>query len=606
MNSQDFLQNTIVYLSAAVVMVPLAKRLGLGSVLGYLLAGVLIGPHVLKLVQDVEAILHFAEFGIVLMLFLIGLELRPAKLWELRRAILGMGGLQLFGTIAALTAVIFWLFSFSWQVALLAAMGFTMSSTAIALQILKEKHLLGAESGKASFAVLLFQDIAVIPMLAAIPLLAVQYSIVQDAETASSSPEEWVMPLIAVALLAGGRFALRPLFRVVASTGQREVFTAFSLLVVLGIALIMQKVGLSMALGTFIAGVLMADSEYRHEVEIAIEPFKGLLLGLFFISVGMSLNFDAIERSAEEVGLLLVCLLAVKAVVLIAIAKAFRLAKESGHVFTLSLSQGGEFGFVLFGFGVTTGVLLPEQNTLFSAVIALSMVTTPLFFLLYDRLIVPRLTKGKGAERQADVIETQGPVIIAGFGRFGQVVGRLLHAHHIPAVILEHDAAQIELLRKFGFKVYYGDASRMDLLHAAGAESARLLILAIDDSEQALHTVREVKRHFPKLKIFCRARNRNDVYQLMKEGVPVIVRETFDSALEMGKEALKELGLGAYQAEKAANTFRLHDRMMIQKAFAHLEDEKMLVSIAEAGRKQLADIISEEYGGKKRSGESDW
>lgn len=587
MDQHDFLTSMVIFLGAALLAVPLALRLGLGSVLGYLFAGILIGPWGLGLISQVGDILHFAEFGVVLLLFLIGLELNPARLWALRRPILGVGGSQVLVTGLALTGIGLAL-NQPLPIALVAGMGLALSSTAIVLQILTEKNLLPTASGQTGFSVLLFQDIAVIPMLALLPLLGA-------ASVSDGGEAGWLAVLKVLGVLAlivvGGRYLLRPLFRIVAQTGSRELFTGFSLLLVVGIALAMDAVGVSMALGTFIAGVLLADSEYRHELEIDIEPFKGLLLGLFFIAVGMSVDFGMLLTQPLPVVGLMLGLVTVKLMVLWVIGRLAGLRGNENWLFAFLLSQGGEFAFVLFSAAVTEQILDPDTAALLIVAVALSMMTTPLLLLLYQHVLVPR--DYRGADRPADRIEEEKPVIIAGFGRFGQVVTRLLHAKGIHTTLIDHDANQIEVVRRFGWKAYYGEISRPDLLHAAGIERARLLILAINDTEAALATARYVRERYPRVRILVRVHNRQEVYDFMKLGVTAIFRETFGSALDMGETALRELGFRAYRAKRAAQRFRLHDLETLDVLFPYHQDEASYISKTKEARQDLERLLSE-------------
>ena len=586
MDQHDFLFNTMIYLLAAVIAVPVSKRLGLGSVLGYLFAGAIIGPWGLKLITNVEDILHFAEFGVVLLLFLIGLELNPQRLWALRKPILGTGGSQVLITTVVL-CVIGLLLGQNFTTALIAGMGLSLSSTAIALQTLTEKNLLNTPAGSAGFSVLLFQDIAVIPMLAVLPLLG-------SAQTATDSNNFLaVLQVLAVIalIIVGGRYLLRPLFRIIAQTGSREIFTAFSLLLVIGIALLMDEVEMSMALGTFMAGVLLADSEYRHELEIDIEPFKGLLLGLFFISVGMSVDFGLLLDQPLLIFGLMLLLVITKMLLLGGVGRLFGIRSSENVLFSFVLSQGGEFAFVLFSAAVALQALEPAIAATLIVAVALSMVTTPLLMILHERMIAPRFNRP--SDRPADTMDEQTPVIIAGFGRFGQIVTRLLHAKGIQTTVLDHDPNQIELVRRFGWKAYYGDITRPDLLHAAGIDQARLLVLATDDVEANLHTARYVREHYPQVTILARVSNRQDVYEMMKLDVTVIVRETFESALSMGEAALRELGYGAYRAKRAAQRFRLHDLQTIQALFPYHQDEASLISKSKEARQDLERLLSE-------------
>jgi len=580
------LLNPLIYLLAAVVAVPLAKKLGLGAVLGYLLAGIAIGPWGLGLIHDVQDILHFSELGVVLLLFLIGLELEPKRLWSLRRSIFGWGSAQVALVSAALCGAALVL-GIDWRVALIAALGMSLSSTAIALATLGERKLNASPAGAAGFAILLFQDIAAIPMMAAVPLLGV--AVVQG------NVHGWwhalQVALVIVLLICGGRYLIRPILRIIANTGMREIFTAFALLLVIATCLLMQSVGMSMALGTFLAGVLLADSEYRHALESDLQPFKGLLLGLFFIAVGMSVDFGIFLQQPLLILGLVLGFLSIKILILYGLGKCFRLPRDQQLFFAFLLSQGGEFAFVVFGAATAAQVLTPRISSILVVVVALSMVVTPLLLLLYDRLLLPRMLRG--GKRAADDIEPQdNPVIVAGFGRFGQIVGRLLYANGIGLTVLDHDPDQIESVRKFGFKVFYGDATRIDLLRTAGADKARLLVIAIDDAPASLTLVEAVQRAFPHLKIAARARNVTHLYDLMDRGVTILERETFESALQMGRQVLGELGFGAYRAHRAAMKFRAHNIATLRKLYPHYKDQQQLVSMAVQAREELEAMFA--------------
>ncbi|MEW6690393.1 MAG: monovalent cation:proton antiporter-2 (CPA2) family protein, partial [Pseudomonadota bacterium] len=527
MPDNGFLHQALVYLAAGVIAVPVFRRLGLGSVLGYLVAGAAIGPWGLKLVSAPEAILGFAEIGVVMLLFLVGLELNPRRLWQLRGPILGMGATQVALTLAAVAAA-GWALGLAPQVALVAGMGFAMSSTAIGLATLREKRLLATAGGQASFSVLLFQDLAVIPLLLFLSFLAPERS----SETFQWTTAARGIGAIVVVIL-GGRLLLRPVLRYIANTGLREVFVGFALLLVMGIAALMEAVGLSMALGAFLAGVLLADSEYRHELELDIEPFKGLLLGLFFIAVGMSVDLQLfIQKPFLVLGLAL-GLVVLKAVLLYPIAQTFGYCgRADATLIALALSQVGEFAFVLFG---AAGRVVPRGTLdLLNAVVAASMLTTPLLMLLYERVLAPRFARTD--ERAPDAIDQHNPVIVAGFGRFGQVVARVLNGMKIRTTLIDRDPNQVELVRRFGSKAYYGDATRLDLLEAAGIAEARLLVVALDDYEAAMETVKRVRRRYPALKVIVRANSRSDAFEYHEMGVPA-VRETFGAALDAAEAA---------------------------------------------------------------------
>jgi glutathione-regulated potassium-efflux system ancillary protein KefC len=597
----NLLTNALVYLGAAVLAVPLAKRLGLGAVLGYLLAGMAIGPWGLGLIREVETILHFSEFGVVLLLFLIGLELEPARLWSMRRPIFGWGTAQVLGVAGVLFGAAL-LAGVAWQVALVAALGLSLSSTAIALATLGERNLMGTPAGQAGFAILLFQDIAAIPMIALIPLLGV-------AADAGAGNGGWLGAARLAGVILGviviGRYLVRPALRIIAKSEMREIFTAFALLLVIAISLLMQWVGMSMALGAFMAGVLLADSEYRHALETDLEPFKGLLLGLFFIAVGMSVDFGVFLSKPLLILGLVVGFLALKLAVLFGLSHRFGIARGQRWLFAFLLSQGGEFAFVVFGAAGAARVFSPEVGSILVAVVALSMVSTPLLLLLHDKVLEPRY-HGQNL-REPDAIDgNEGHVIIAGFGRFGQIVGRLLNANRIKLTVLDHDPDQIELLRRFGFKVFYGDATRVDLLHAAGAAKARALVLAIDDTEDSLALADAVREHFPDLPILARARNVTHMYELMDRGVTIIERETFESALQLGRRALSLLGWGAYRAREATLKFREHNKASVEAVYPFYKDREQYVSMAKRARDELNEMFARDLKSYEKEAEKGW
>lgn len=591
-----FLEQALIYLAAAVIAVPIAKRLGLGAVLGFLVAGIIIGPWGLKLIAEVETVLHFAEFGVVLLLFLVGLELNPNKLLAMRGPIFGAGSLQVAGTIVAVAAIGV-LVGAPLTTALVAGMGFAMSSTAIALASLGERGLLNTDGGRLSFAVLLFQDLAVIPLMLVLALL----------QPGGGSSMDGLAVIKAIGIIAlvivGGRYLLRPVLRYVAGTGMREIFIAFALLLVIGIALAMQAVGLSMALGTFLAGVLLADSEYRHELELDIEPFKGLLLGLFFIAVGMSVDLGLFLRSPLLVVGLALAIVLVKIGLLLGVARSFRVRGADAVVVALYLSQVGEFAFVLFGAAGAQKVLPRETIDVLNAATAASMLTTPLLVFAFERWAAPRM--GRADAKPADAIDEHNPVIIAGFGRFGQVVTRLLHGLGIGTTVVDHDPNQIELVRRFGYRAYYGDATRIDLLESAGAARARLMIVAVDDPDAARRIVSLAREHFPSLAIVARARSRSDAFEFHGQGV-AYVRETFRSSLEAGELALRQLGFGAYAARRAAEHFRRHDQALLARAAAHRGDVKKLIAVMQQGREDLNVVMASEASRADPAGGEAW
>ncbi|PSW20689.1 potassium transporter [Photobacterium sanctipauli] len=558
-----------IYLCAAVIAVPIAKRLGLGSVLGYLIAGVVIGPIVGLVGDETLAIQHFAEFGVVMMLFLVGLELEPRMLWDMRHRLIGLGGLQVGVTALAVMGIVMMLGQ-GWTVALAIGLIFSLSSTAIVLQTFNEKGLAKTEGGRNAFSVLLFQDIAVIPMLALIPLLALPELVEQAQQLAQQAAEHhddvslvaglpgWayaIVIIVAIAgLVVGGHFLSRPLFRFVADSGLREIFTATALMLVIGIAALMGLVGLSPALGTFLAGVVLANSEFRHELESNIEPFKGLLLGLFFITVGAGIDFSVLFNDfAVVIGITLGVML-LKAAVLFALALIFKVRGSDRYLLTLSLAQAGEFGFVLLSFSSQNHVLPPALTQMLSLVVALSMFLTPGLFIFFDKVILPKF-EAETNDREADVIDETGTVIIAGIGRFGQIVNRLLVANGIKTVVLDHEAGQIENMRSIRIKSYFGDATRPDLLHTAGIEDAKLMIVAIDDTERAVELVEYIHHTYPKVRILARAYDRGHHYALRNAGADYVISETYHSALTLGTEALKDLGVHPFRAEQLKQAF---------------------------------------------------
>ena len=579
--------HAFIYLLAAVVSVPIAKRLGLGSVLGYLLAGIVIGPFGFGFVGTQGGdLMHVAEFGVVMMLFLIGLELRPAMLWQMRGPILGLGGAQVLGT-ACVVAIIARALGLSWQVATTVGFIIAMSSTAIVLQLLHEKGIMRTSGGRAAFSVLLFQDVAVIPILAVLPLLATfppgdtTHAIHSAVEHLPAWQAAIVVLAAVAAVIVGGRFLLRPIFRYIAATELREMFTATALLLVVGIALLMQQVGLSPALGAFLAGVVLAESEYRHQLETDIEPFKGLLLGLFFIAVGAGIDFRLIGGQPTTVAAMVVAVLVLKFGVLLAISRFSGLEPTQRYVFAFALAQGGEFAFVLCAFAVQNGVLTPDISNLLVASVALTMAAAPVLFTINDRLVQPRFASVLPEREPDDIDERENPVIVAGVGRFGHIVARLLRLNGFGTTVLDHDAEQVETLGRFGIKSYYGDATRLDLLRTAGAERAKLFVIAIDQEEQALRIVDLVHENFPKLRILARATSRQHAYELLRRGVHDVYRETFGSAVDLSVDALQALGMPQQRALRAAQIFREHDEASVREmAGVDENDMKRYVSMA--------------------------
>lgn len=600
MPAATLLTPILLFLFAAVVTVPIARRLGIGAVLGYLIAGITIGPWGFGFIRDVDEILHFSELGVVFLMFIIGLELNPSKLWALRHSIFGMGVGQMVLTAVILGSVLY-LSNFAWQAAVIGGIGLAMSSTAMALQLMREKGMNRNEGGQLGFSVLLFQDMAVIPALALIPILA----------GAGGTSDDWAEIVIKVAafvgMLIGGRFLLRPLFRYIASSGVREIFTAGALLVVLGAALFMDALGLSMALGTFIAGVLLAESEYRHELEISIEPFKGLLLGLFFISVGMELNMSVFYTYLVEILLSVLALIMIKAGVLYLLATIFGLSPSVRLQFAGVLSQGGEFAFVLFSVALAQHIFNAQQLALLLVVVTLSMMTTPLVMQVIDRILAQRYNHNRNNDNKETpyVADDDPQVIIIGFGRFGQVVGRLLMANKMRITVLERDVSAVGVLRRYGYKVYYGDATELELLRAAGAEKAKTIVITCNEPEETMVVVHLCQQHFPNLTILARARGRVEAHELLQAGVTQFSRETFSSALELGRKALMELGVHPHQAYRAQQHFRRLDMNMLRELMPlHQGDVAQISRVTEA-RRELEELFDREMQKEKRQFD-DW
>jgi len=582
----EMLPQAAVFFAAAVIVVPIFRKLGLGAVLGYLAAGALIGPFGFKLINDVEAIMHFAEFGVVLLLFIIGLELQPSRLWTFRNTVFGLGGAQVLisglviGAVALMTGS---------GIAAAAVIGvaLALSSTAFVLQTLAERGELKDRHGRVAFAILLFQDIAAIPMLAIVPLLAVGAA--AEGDTPAYLTALKVAGVLA-AVVVGGNYLLRPVLRAVAATRTPELFTATALLIVCGTALLMDSVGISMALGAFLAGMLLANSEYRHQLEADIEPFKGLLLGLFFISVGMALNLGLLSHSPGVVGLLVAGLLAAKGIIVYGLGRLWGLNHRSAKSLGLALPQGGEFAFVIFAAAVAAGVMAKDMEELMVLVVSLSMAATPALSLANDWL-----TRGfvpPQAEPYHVAPPDDHPVIIAGFGRFGQIVGRILAARRIPFTALDASAAHVDFVKKFGNEIYYGDASRLDLLRAAKADTAKVFVLAIDDVEASLRTAETVVKHFPHLKVYARARNRQHAYRLMDLGVTMLRRETILSSLDLAREVLLGLGMAPAEAAKTVATFQAHDERRLFEHYTHYNDEEKMRSLAKAGARELEEMFA--------------
>lgn len=581
----SLLSETAIFLAAAVVAVPLFRRLGLGAVLGYLAAGIAIGPFGLAFVQDVDNIMHLAELGVVLLLFVIGLELQPSRLWVLRKSVFGLGSVQvgLTGVALALAGVAYGL---SWQASLVIGLALSMSSTAFVLQILAERGELTTRHGRSSFAILLFQDLAVIPLLALIPLLGPGAEVPQGME---AMREALQAVAVIVAVIVGGRLLLRPVFQAIAASRTNEIFTAAALLTVIGTSLLVSSVGLSMSLGAFLAGVLLADSEFRHELEANIDPFKGLLLGLFFISVGMSVDLGLLARHPLLIVAGALGLMALKAAVIFGMGLFAGLARASARRLAMVLSQGGEFAFVLFALATGSGILTQEVSDTLVIVVTISMMLTPLALALDDW--VARKAAGR-VEEQFDRIDAdEVPVVIAGFGRVGQIVGRVLNARNIPFTALDRSSEQVETVRRFGSRAYYGDASRLDLLRAARTDKAKLFVLAIDDIESSIRTAEIVREYFPHVPILARARNRFHAYRLMDLGIESIVRETLFSSLKMAEDALQTMGFSPWEAQDTVSTFRRHDDEQLKRQQAVYHDESQLIQTSREAARELQGLF---------------
>ena len=582
-----------IFLAAAIIAVPLSRKFGLGAVLGYLAAGMLIGPWGLKLIDDVEAILHLSEFGVILMLFIIGLELQPSRLWVLRRQVFGLGSAQVLITGLALGGVAYAL-GWRWQAALVAGLGLAMSSTAFVLQTLAEKKQLTARHGRESFAILLFQDLAVIPLLAALPFLAASMGVAETSTHGAGWQDAAKAVAIIAALVVSSRFLVRPLFRIVSTFGGREIFTAAALFLVVGVTLLMEIAGLTASLGAFLAGMLLADSEYRHELEADIEPFKGLLMGLFFIAVGMSANLGLLGTQPLVITGIVIGMMLIKFAVLYAIGCVVRTNRSSARKLGLALAQGGEFAFVLFG--VAAGLrLFPQASAdLLVVAVTVSMLLAPLLFVLEDKLFAPRLDKAP--ERPFDPIEHKdGHVVIAGYGRVGQIITRVLALKNIPFTALEKDAGQVDGIRKFGGKLYFGDATRLELLHSANIGEARLFVLAIDDPEDSIKCAALVRHHFPHVPIIARARNRTHVHRLFDLGIKRLYRETWHTSIEMAHQSLLQLGFAPSDVSMTMSKFRDHDMELLKRQHAVYQDEAKLIQTSKEASEELATLFESDH-----------
>lgn len=599
MDNHNLMIEGLIYLGSAALFVPIAVRLGLGSVLGYLIAGCIIGPWGLKLVSDAESILTFAEIGVVLMLFIIGLELDPKRLWTLRASVFGGGSLQMAGC-GLLLSLFCYLLGLDWKVALLIGLTLGLSSTAIAMQAMSERSLTPSPIGRSAFAVLLFQDIAAIPLVAMIPLLASTGEATTLANFGASAAK--VAGALAVVILLG-RYVTRPLLHFVARSGMREVFSAVALFLVFGFGILLEMAGLSMAMGAFLAGVMLASSEYRHALESDIQPFKGLLLGLFFIGVGMSIDFGTLIHQPLLIATLLAGFMALKAALLWLVAPWLGVPKKQRGLFAILIGQGSEFAFVIFSAAQMAGVLPLEWAKALTLAVALSMAITPLLLVLAARLE----RNAPQDDRPQDIIDDENAsVIIAGFGRFGQIAGRLLLANNVHTVVLDHDPDHIETLRKFGTKVFYGDATRVDLLESAGAAHAKVLINAIDDVDANLQLTALAKEHFPHLKIIARARDVDHWYQLRQLGVESPEREVFEGSLRVGRDTLEHLGLDAYEAREKADLFRHYNLKMLEATLENYEDTEFRIATMQRAKDMLSTAIGQDQERLASSQQKGW
>ncbi|MEY4753082.1 MAG: hypothetical protein RJA44_757 [Pseudomonadota bacterium] len=594
-HGSNWLLTSLTFLAAAVVAVPLARALGLGAIIGYLGAGIAIGPWGLKLITAPDTTLHVAEFGVVLMLFLVGLELEPRRLWALRRPIFGWGTAQLLACAGAIMAVAL-ASGAPWRWAMVAALGLAMSSTAVALQVMGERHLLPTRSGQAGFSILLFQDVAAIPILALLPLLGSHRAALEDPWLEAGKAVGVVLGII-----VGGRLLLRHGLRWVARSRTPEIFTAAALGLVVGTAALMQAVDLSMALGAFLAGVLLAESEYKPALEADVEPFKSLLLGLFFMAVGMSINFGVLRAHPWLVAAVLLGFLLPKALVLVVLTRLMQLPRPERPVLVLLLAQGGEFAFVVFQQALGSRIISSEDGSLLAGAVALSMLLTPLLLVGIDRWLLPRHARQSAPPSELSPHEPHdAPVILCGFGRYGQIVARLLYANDYKVTVLEHDADQVEVVRRFGFKVHYGDSTRLDLLRSAGAASAQVIVVAVDDVAQSLQIVDLARSHFAQAALVVRARNVQHYYALRERGVTHIERETFEAALVSGRSVLELLGTEPHRAWQLAARFRRLNHQLVERMWPHQRDDGQLVAMARQGSQQLEELFALERAERER------
>ncbi|WP_297920602.1 monovalent cation:proton antiporter-2 (CPA2) family protein [uncultured Agitococcus sp.] len=583
-----------IFLGAALLVVPLCHRLGLATVLGYLITGILIGPNLLDLAGDANTVLHFAEFGVVMLLFIIGLELEPSRLWVLKRSIFVLGGLQVFVTGCLFSAIGVAL-DFSLVTSCIAGFGLAMSSTAFVMQLLAEKKQLTTRHGREAFAILLFQDMAVIPLLAILPILSgggnQEYNLTYFAKVIG----------VFVLLIAASRVVIRPVFRLIAASKANELLTAAALFIIIGIAVVMDKLGLSMALGAFVTGVLLADSEYRHELEANIQPFKGLLLGLFFMAVGMSTDMHRLTNEPLLIVGGAIALMTLKFLVLIIIGKFVGNPWQTSIRLGVSLAQGGEFAFVLFSSATGLKLLPSELSDRLILIVTLSMALTPLAFFLLEKLVEPLWNKQeKRAFDEIHADDHENPVVIAGFGRFGQIIARVLKMHKIPFTALEGDARQVDFVRRFGNKIYYGNPSHVEMLRAAKLDKAKVFILAIDDVNDSIRTAMQVRHYYPHLTILARARDRRHSYQLMDIGVHVVTRELFASSLDVAQKALIEAGLSPERAAQGIQKFREYDEQLLIRQQAFYQDEESLI----ASNKQAMRDLEELFESDERAAEN--
>ncbi|TGK78564.1 potassium transporter [Leptospira noumeaensis] len=612
MGESSFFIQALIYLTSAIIMVPLANRLGLGSVLGYLIAGIVIGPFVFGFVgTEGKDMLHFAEFGVVMMLFAIGLELELDLLLRLKFWLLGLGGLQLVLT-TVITAFFSYLFGFSWKSSLALGLILSLSSTAIVLQTLKEKGLMKSISGQASFSVLLFQDMAVIPILAIFPMLSDSDNVpVANHHSLVENFPGYLKTLVVLSVVIGiilvGKYLLSPFFRLLAKSGNREIFTGASLLLVIAISVLMGAVGVSAALGTFLGGVVLASSEFRHELESNIEPFKGLLLGLFFLSVGASMDIPVVMANPTKVLGIVFGIIFLKAFVLFILGLIFRLPLNQNLYFSLALCQVGEFSFVLFGYSENLGILEGDIIIILVAAVAVSMALTPVLLLLYEKTIFGFLeSKAPQKTTEQDIHKQENPVIICGFGKFGNMLGRFLRSNGIGITILDFDADRVEMLGRFGFKVYFGDATRLELLESAGLEHAKVVVAALDSPEKQAELIRNVNLHYPNIKIVARAGDREEAYDLKEIGVKYIYRETRETAVLMGRDVLRLLGTRSYTAEKARNLFLKHDDETFHELFDLRKDRVQYMSLAKQRNAELERLMFVDLGQEEELERDSW